>query len=92
VLEAAHIKPYRGEKDNHPKNGLLLRSDIHTLFDLDLLGIEPEHFRVELHPSLAKEYGELAGRKLACAPADLPSKEALIERYKDFQKRKLQAQ
>jgi len=41
VLEAAHIKPYRGEDDNHPGNGLLLRADIHTLFDLDLLGVEP---------------------------------------------------
>ena len=50
VLEAAHINPYRGEEDNHPANGLLLRSDIHTLFDLDLLGIEPEKLRVELHP------------------------------------------
>jgi hypothetical protein len=50
VLEAAHISPYRGEEDNHPENGLLLRSDVHTLFDLDLLGIEPEKLRVELHP------------------------------------------
>jgi putative restriction endonuclease len=42
LLEAAHIKPYRGDRDNNPQNGLLLRADIHTLFDLDLLGIEPE--------------------------------------------------
>lgn len=91
VLEAAHIRPHRGEKDNHPQNGLLLRADIHTLFDLDLLGIEPEHFQIELHPSLVKEYGELAGKTLYCAPVDLPSKEALRERYELFQKRKLQA-
>lgn len=45
VLEAAHIKPYQGEADNHPENGLLLRSDIHTLFDLDLIGIEPERLQ-----------------------------------------------
>jgi len=60
VLEAAHISPYRGEADNHPENGLLLRSDIHTLFDLDLLGLEPEQLRVELHPCIADEYGHLA--------------------------------
>ena len=41
LLEAAHISPYRGEKDNPSENGLLLRADIHTLFDLNLLGIEP---------------------------------------------------
>ena len=46
VLEAAHIKPYRGEDDNHPENALLLRSDVHTLFDLDLLGIEPDRWRL----------------------------------------------
>lgn len=41
VLEAAHVRPYLGALDNHPENGLLLRADLHTLFDLDLVGIEP---------------------------------------------------
>ena len=50
IVEAAHIWPYRGEKDNHPDNGLLLRADLHTLFDLDLLGINPEGWIVRLHP------------------------------------------
>src|SRR5262249_25256052 len=49
VLEAAHIDPYRGDEENHAGNGLLLRADIHTLFDLDLLGIEPDSLRVEIH-------------------------------------------
>ncbi|WP_355581847.1 HNH endonuclease [Xanthomonas cannabis] len=40
VLEAAHILPYRGEHTNRVDNGLLLRSDIHTLFDLGLLWFE----------------------------------------------------
>jgi len=89
VLEAAHIKPYRGEDDNHPENGLLLRADIHTLFDLDLLGIEPEQLRVELHPDLAKdrEYGSLTGRTLGCARDQRPSREALQLRYAQFQQR-----
>jgi 5-methylcytosine-specific restriction protein A len=89
VLEAAHIKPYRGEDDNHPENGLLLRADIHTLFDLDLLGIEPEQLRVELHPDLAnnKDYGSLAGKTLYCARDQRPSQEALQLRYAQFQQR-----
>ena len=66
ILEAAHIKPYRGESDNHPSNGLLLRADIHTLFDLNLLGIEPNQLRVELHPEIESEYGHLAGKSLLC--------------------------
>ena len=34
ALEAAHIIPYKGTETNCPQNGLLLRADIHTLFDL----------------------------------------------------------
>lgn len=39
ALEAAHIDPYSVSHSNEPSNGLLLRSDIHTLFDLDLIGV-----------------------------------------------------
>ncbi len=85
VLEAAHIKPYQGENDNHPENGLLLRSDIHTLFDLNLLGIGPDRLQVELHPGLAKEYGNLAGTTLGCALGHRPSQQALKQRYRQFQ-------
>ena len=89
VLEAAHINPYRGENDNHSENGLLLRADIHTLFDLDLLAIEPVRLQVELHPDLAKEkeYGHLGGKTLGCAHDQTPSQEALRARYEQFQKR-----
>jgi len=88
VLEAAHINRYRGEKDNHVENGLLLRADIHTLFDLDLIGIEPSRLSVELHPILAKEYGDLEGNVLACPTGVRPSHGAIELRYKQFQERK----
>jgi hypothetical protein len=84
VLEAAHINPYRGEQDNHPENGLLLRSDIHTLFDLDLLGIEPESLQMELSPEVTNEYGRFAGMALECPAHCRPSLEALRLRYQDF--------
>jgi len=87
VLEAVHISPYRGEDDNHPENGLLLRSDIHTLFDLDLLGIEPEALRVVLYPSVVTEYGPFATVTLGCPEDQRPSREALSLRYKQFQQR-----
>jgi putative restriction endonuclease len=44
LLEAAHITPYRGEAYNDPSNGLLLRADIHTLFDLNLMWVEPDTY------------------------------------------------
>jgi hypothetical protein len=40
ILEAAHIHPYLGTDTNDPTNGLLLRSDWHTLFDLGLWTID----------------------------------------------------
>jgi HNH endonuclease len=58
VLEAAHIRPYSDGGLTHPSNGILLRSDIHTLFDLDLLSINPDGSKgpiVELHSSCDKE-------------------------------------
>lgn len=39
VLQACHIYPYLGEATNHPSNGLLLRSDLHELFDSLLLTV-----------------------------------------------------
>jgi hypothetical protein len=88
ILEAAHISPYRGDKENHPENGLLLRADIHTLFDLDLLGIEPDHLRVELHPEIVEEYRYLMGKPLQCPDGVHPSPEALGIRYRQFCQRR----
>jgi hypothetical protein len=34
VLEAAHVPPYLDGATNHITNGMLLRGDLHTLFDL----------------------------------------------------------
>jgi predicted restriction endonuclease len=41
VLEAAHIQPYANLGTNLTSNGLLLRSDIHVLFDLRKVSINP---------------------------------------------------
>jgi hypothetical protein len=87
ILEAAHIQPYRGENDNNHLNGLLLRADIHTLFDLDLLGINPNSRRVEVHPSIRAEYGMTAGKILKLPKRKWPSVDALRNRYAKFRDR-----
>jgi HNH endonuclease len=53
VLDAAHIVPYRGVHTNHPQNGLLLRTDLHTLFDLGLLAVDTQDMTIIVAPSLA---------------------------------------
>ena len=66
VLEAAHIVPYLGEHTNRPDNALLLRSDIHTLFDRELLAIDPETLRVRLSGALNQGlYSQFSGKALA---------------------------
>lgn len=87
VIEAAHINPYRGDKDNHVTNGLLLRSDIHTLFDLNLIGINPKTLTVDLCKSLLNtEYEKFNNINLYVGESIRPSLEALDIRWKWFRK------
>ncbi|MGN9890292.1 HNH endonuclease [Micromonospora sp. L31] len=66
VLEAAHLRPYRGIDSNILSNGLLLRADVHTLLDLRLLAIEPISRRVRVSQQLAKSsYWKLDGVQLS---------------------------
>jgi predicted restriction endonuclease len=46
TLEAAHIKAYSNQGSTSVANGLLLRSDIHTLFDLHLISIDPSSLTI----------------------------------------------
>lgn len=86
ILEAAHINPHRGTKDNHLENGLLLRADLHTLFDLSLLTIDPQTYRLVLAPHVAQDphYGHLANKKIHFPKKHPPNHQALEARYKVF--------
>jgi putative restriction endonuclease len=84
ILEAAHINPYRGINDNHLDNGLILRADIHTLFDLDLIGIDPQTLAVHCHPKIVDEYGNIHKKQLLYRDNSKPSMEALSTRWKIF--------
>jgi hypothetical protein len=65
VLEAAHILLHAESGVNHSDNGILLRSDLHNLFDEGLLRIDPDSLLVVLHPVLAgTPYWELNGTAL----------------------------
>jgi putative restriction endonuclease len=43
ALEAAHIRPYGDGGVHEVSNGLLLRSDIHRLFDKGYVGVTPDY-------------------------------------------------
>ncbi len=79
VLEAAHIIPCSDMKMDVVPNGLLLRADVHTLFDKGLLTIT-EKYCVRLHPSIEEEdYIQLDGRALLLPLAEVnwPNQKAL---------------
>ncbi|MDM1769337.1 HNH endonuclease [Acinetobacter sp. 226-4] len=64
ILDAAHIYPYRGEKDNEITNGILLRTDIHKLFDKYLLSIHPKNFTIHISKYITDpQYTQYEGKK-----------------------------
>lgn len=85
VLEAAHIKPVSEKGPYTVNNGLLLKSDFHTLFDNGYITIDKD-YRVDVSKRLYDDYGngkdyyKYHGQKLLILPEDLqnqPSKEFL---------------
>jgi hypothetical protein len=79
-LEAAYIVPFRGRDTQHPSNGLLLRSDLHTLFDLGKIAIATGTMTVVVADDLLEtSYRVLAGRPLRYPKEESlrPSTEAL---------------
>lgn len=84
VLEAAHIRPVAEGGQHRIDNGILLRSDLKTLFDRGYLTVTAEH-RVRVSRRLAKEYGggeayaPFEGReiRLPASPEERPRGELL---------------
>jgi putative restriction endonuclease len=69
VLDAAHIRPYAKEGTHNPDNGILLRSDLHTLFDRGYVTVTPDHHfevsrRVREEFENGHEYYALHGREI----------------------------
>ena len=56
VLQAAHIRPLPAGGEHRLDNGLLLRSDVHTLFDRGYLGVDTRH-RLLVSPRLREQFG-----------------------------------
>lgn len=55
VLQAAHIKPFASSGPHDPRNGLLLRSDLHTLLDRGYVTVTPD-LRFEVSRRIKEEF------------------------------------
>jgi hypothetical protein len=87
ALQAAHLFPYNGQDSNHITNGVLLRADIHNLFDRHLMAIDPESKEVRIAPALHGTAYEMYDGKPAALPDDAheaPHAKALEFRFACF--------
>ncbi len=87
VLEAAHIRPY-GEGGEHALgNGLLLRSDLHRLYDGGYVTVDPDEQRLLVSRRIREEfengrhYYALEGQKIAAPQKGFSPPEAGNLRY-----------
>ena len=67
ALEAAHLYSYAEYGVHHDDGGLLLRRDIHRLFDKGLIAVNPSDWTMDIHANLQMfgDYANLHGKKLA---------------------------
>lgn len=88
LLQAAHIQDYINQDSHHIQNGLLLRIDIHKLFDSGLLYID-QHYHVHVSPLVTtSEYKRLENKQITLPnnPSDYPSLTALLFKETSFRK------
>ena len=86
ALEAAHISSYLGPQSQLVTNGLLLRADLHTLYDRFLLTVTPD-LVVRMSPKLlSTRYAYLDGSRLTPPrdPSLRPSEQRLCAQYEVF--------
>lgn len=80
VLDACHVVDFSISGNNSINNGVLLRTDLHTLFDDGSLKINPETLTIEISHELEEsEYWSLHGQGLKSN--FIPSKENLRLKY-----------
>jgi hypothetical protein len=83
VIEAAHIIPFSDSQNNDENNGLLLRADLHKLYDSNLLGIAPDG-EVYIMPAVSGAgYSDLSGKTLTCV-INSKMREYLNAKFKIF--------
>jgi HNH endonuclease len=90
ALDAAHIFRYLGEHTNRPDNGILLRADIHKLFDRNLIALEEREGQLIWRVSatlMGSDYATLEGRRVALGSevSAVPHPELLARHLKGLQ-------
>lgn len=88
ALEAAHVLPFAEGGKCKVENGILLRADLHRLFDLGFLAFNPRTGKLSLHPSCLADYSWLLERDPLDRKQRTEWAQALSARWEEFQRRK----
>lgn len=85
ALEAAHIKVKKGQDDNNSRNGILLRADVHALFDEGLIALTLDGSRIEISSKLSDTtYDFLRTRRVSQPQSECPSEENIRHHRQRF--------
>jgi hypothetical protein len=91
ALIAAHIKPFIRSQEQKLENGLLLRADLHMLFDTGLITVceRKGKYVVKVSETISRSgyFKEFNGKQLMAVPANLnhrPNKQRLLEHNKEL--------
>lgn len=85
AIDAAHIIGVDGDGEDVDSNGLILRADLHRLFDRDLLAIDPRSGAARFHLRCASNYAGLEGQIIEL-PSSGPSLKQFSARWQRFTK------
>ncbi|WP_345033852.1 HNH endonuclease signature motif containing protein [Kutzneria kofuensis] len=83
ALQAAHLRGFAKHQEHRRDQGLLLRADIHSLFDRGMVAVDPDRLVIVVDPGLLRyeQYADLDGRPL-CVPEGLePDRSALADHH-----------
>jgi putative restriction endonuclease len=75
ALEASHIKPYKQSGPNNVSNGLLLRADLHQIFDEGYITVTPDYAiqvsrKIREEFENGREYYRFNGKRIENLPDD----------------------
>ncbi|MGW6449491.1 HNH endonuclease [Lentzea sp. NPDC055074] len=83
ALHAAHLRAFAKHQRHVPEEGALLRADIHQLFDLGMIAVDPSNLTVVVDPRLKAYpgYRDLEGQALQVPTGKAPCLEALRDHH-----------
>ena len=64
AIDAAHVQGVNGAGEDVVSNGIILRADLHRLFDRDLMAVDPANGVIRFHADCGDHYAELDGQRV----------------------------